>query len=139
MGDLVPPELVRCFAQFWRNGWHWQMIRTKGKPVPSLFRQANLNGTPMPTIKPESKRIPAVGAQIAAKWHVPFLLYPHGQVLPNIGAFKLPLSTFEQGSLHYTPEHCLVNGGVPSFWRMGKMYLLRSPVEYTPFFFRSSV
>ena len=21
-----------------------------------------------------------------------------------------------QGSLHYTPEHCLVNGGVPLFW-----------------------
>ena len=23
---------------------------------------------------------------------------------------------FQQGSLHYTPEHCLVNGGVPLFW-----------------------
>ena len=22
----------------------------------------------------------------------------------------------KQGSLHYTPEHCLVNGGVPLFW-----------------------
>ena len=22
----------------------------------------------------------------------------------------------QQGSLHYTPEHCLVNGGVPLFW-----------------------
>ena len=22
----------------------------------------------------------------------------------------------EQGSLHYTPEHCLVNGGFPLFW-----------------------
>ena len=21
-----------------------------------------------------------------------------------------------QGSLHYTPEHCLVNGGFPLFW-----------------------
>ena len=40
----------------------------------------------------------------------------------------------QQGSLHYTPEHCLVNDGFPFFWvekamfRMGKMYLLRSPV-----------
>ena len=23
---------------------------------------------------------------------------------------------FEQGCLHYTPEHCLVNGGFPLFW-----------------------
>ena len=22
----------------------------------------------------------------------------------------------QQESLHYTPEHCLVNGGVPLFW-----------------------
>ena len=37
------------------------------------------------------------------------------------------------GSLHYTPEHCLVNGGVPLYlvekamFQIGKMYLLRSP------------
>ena len=23
----------------------------------------------------------------------------------------------QQGSVHYTPEHCLVNGGFPLFWR----------------------
>ena len=42
----------------------------------------------------------------------------------------------KQGSLHYTPEHCLVNGGFPLFW-VGKshvsngcnMYLLRSPAK----------
>ena len=39
-----------------------------------------------------------------------------------------------QGSLHYTPEHCLVNGGFPLFWwkktifQLGKLYPLRSPV-----------
>ena len=38
-----------------------------------------------------------------------------------------------QGSLHYTPEHCLVNGAFPVFWwkkpwfQMGNMYLLKSP------------
>ena len=44
--------------------------------------------------------------------------------------------TLKQGSLHYTPEHCLVNGGVPLFWSKKphvsngcKMYLLRSPVK----------
>ena len=41
----------------------------------------------------------------------------------------------EQGSLHNTPEHCLVNGGVLLLWRknamfqMGNIYLLRSPAE----------
>ena len=43
-----------------------------------------------------------------------------------------------QGSLHYTPEHCLVNGGFPLFWwnknmfQLGKMFLLRSPVRRGP-------
>ena len=42
---------------------------------------------------------------------------------------------FEQGSLHYTPEHCLVHGGFSSFWwkknmlQMGKMHLLRSSLR----------
>ena len=33
-------------------------------------------------------------------------------------------TNLKQGSLHYTPAHCLVNGGFPLFW-----YLLRSPVK----------
>ena len=37
----------------------------------------------------------------------------------------------KQGFFHYTPEHCLINGGFPAFWwkkmfQMGKTYLLRS-------------
>ena len=44
------------------------------------------------------------------------------------------LSALLQGSLHYTPEHCLVNGGFPllvekAMSQMGKMYLLRSPAK----------
>ena len=40
----------------------------------------------------------------------------------------------KHGSSHFTPEHCLVNGGFPLFvggksnmFQMGKTYLLRSP------------
>ena len=38
-----------------------------------------------------------------------------------------------QGPLHYTPEHCLINGGFPLLWwtkpcfKWANMYLLRSP------------
>ena len=44
-------------------------------------------------------------------------------------------TSLQQGSLHYTPEHCLVNGGFfilveKAMFQMGKMYLLRSPVQY---------
>ena len=56
---------------------------------------------------------------------------------PQRGMFTSPTpppqKSPQQGSLHYAPEHCLVNGGVPIFWvdkamfKMGKMYLLRSP------------
>ena len=50
------------------------------------------------------------------------------------------LVEFKQGSLHYTPEHCLVNGGVPLFISVEKanvsngckMYLLRSHVKGEP-------
>ena len=51
---------------------------------------------------------------------------------------KLLLETL-QGSLHSTPEHCLVNGGFPLVWwkkpcfQMGKLYLLRSPVQTLQF------
>ena len=44
-------------------------------------------------------------------------------------------SAFQQGSLHYTSEHCLVNGGFPVFWwkepcfKWANWYLLRSPVQ----------
>ena len=49
-----------------------------------------------------------------------------------------PKDPAKQGSLHSTPEHCLVNDGVPLFYvllekamsQMGKMYLLRSPVKH---------
>ena len=43
-----------------------------------------------------------------------------------------------QGSLHYISEHCLVNGGLPLFWRekamfqLVKVYLLRSPAKKVP-------
>ena len=43
----------------------------------------------------------------------------------------------QQGSLHYTPEHCLGNGGFPVLWwktpcfKWGKMYLLREPCTST--------
>ena len=45
----------------------------------------------------------------------------------------------KQGSLHHTPEHCLVNGGFLLFWWKKhvsngcKMYLLRSPETYGHF------
>ena len=49
---------------------------------------------------------------------------------------RAPLGhTVQQGSLHYTPEHCLVNGGFLYFGvekavvQLGQMYLLRSPVQ----------
>ena len=42
----------------------------------------------------------------------------------------------QQGFLHYTPEHCLVNGGFPLFWRKKPYFkwlqngdLLRSPAQ----------
>ena len=44
-----------------------------------------------------------------------------------------------QGSLHYTPEHCLVIGGFSLFWwnkpcfKWAKMYLLRSPGRFGAF------
>ena len=40
----------------------------------------------------------------------------------------------EQGSLHDTPEHCLVNGGFPFVLVSNgcNMYLLRSPEEIRP-------
>ena len=48
-------------------------------------------------------------------------------------------TTIKQGSLHYTPEHCLVHGGFPLFWWKKPCFkwlqngdLLRSPVEATP-------
>ena len=45
----------------------------------------------------------------------------------------------QQGSLHYTPEHCLVNGGVPfilvenatCFNWLQHEFLLRSPAQTT--------
>ena len=49
----------------------------------------------------------------------------------NVAPFKK--NKQKQGSLHHTPEHCLVNCGVLLFWwrkamfQQGKMYLLRSP------------
>ena len=33
---------------------------------------------------------------------------------------KLKAPPIEQGSLHYTPEHCLVNAGLPVFWVLKK-------------------
>ena len=54
----------------------------------------------------------------------------------NIGLCQTgPMFLLTQGSLRYTPEDCLVNGGVPSFlventmFQMGKLYLLRSPAD----------
>ena len=46
----------------------------------------------------------------------------------------------QQGSLHYTPEHCLVNGGVlfilveKDVFQLGNMYLLRSPEQPSQLF-----
>ena len=37
---------------------------------------------------------------------------------------KLRFCSDKQGSLHHTPEHCLVNGGVPSFWYGKAMFQL---------------
>ena len=52
----------------------------------------------------------------------------------RVAAVHLRKPQRPQGSLHYTPEHCLVNGGFPLFcWKKQhvsngcKMYLLRSP------------
>ena len=33
----------------------------------------------------------------------------------------------QQGSLHYTPEHCLVNGGLPLFW--WKSHVFKEPAN----------
>ena len=45
---------------------------------------------------------------------------PSARALQNAKAdqvrVRMDLTSNEQGSLHYTPEHCLVNCGVPLFW-----------------------
>ena len=55
---------------------------------------------------------------------VPFLLFNGAIVHPRIRCLPLDLvvsqlkdiSGLSQGSLQYTPEHCLANGGFPVFW-----------------------
>ena len=66
------------------------------------------------------------------------LAFPRAHV--HLTFNRLPIERFffemMQGSLHFTPEHCLVNGGVPLFLVLKKqhvsngcnMYLLRNPV-----------
>ena len=69
---------------------------------------------------------------------------PRGRTAPGptrASSFELRASCVDhntkgsRGTLQYTPEHCLVHGGVPLLWwkshvsNGGKMYLLRSPAK----------
>ena len=54
--------------------------------------------------------------QSGFKWRGCLFLIPFcGFKMVSTGEAKSN-DTFEQGSLHDTPEHCLVNGGFPLFW-----------------------
>ena len=87
-----------------------KMIKPPGKPGPSIFRPKQPKRTPMgASVTPNTSQetySPLAYSALSSEWTSKF----SGKQGATVFSEHL------QGSLHCTPEHCLVNGGVPLFW-----------------------